>query len=70
MYGLKSNAWTLYVSNLSNILSSDYNYFFHPYVSQHIAYGPSWTRRTFSQWQTPERAGQPFQNQLVHPARR
>jgi hypothetical protein len=52
VYGLKSNAWTLYTYNLSNILSSDYNYLFHPYVSQHIAYGPSWTRRTFAQWQS------------------
>jgi len=51
VYGLKSNAWTLYTYNLSNILSSDYNYLFHPYVNQHIAHGPSWTRRTFSQWQ-------------------
>ena len=51
VYGLKSNAWTLYTYDLSNILSSDYNYLFHPYVNQHVAYGPSWTRRTFSQWQ-------------------
>jgi hypothetical protein len=50
-YGLKSNAWTLYTSALSNIQSSDLNYLFHPYVNQHIAYGPSWTRRTFAQWQ-------------------
>jgi hypothetical protein len=52
LYGLKSNAWTLYTYNLSNILSSDQNYLFHPYVNQHIAYGPSWTRQTFAQWQT------------------
>jgi hypothetical protein len=52
LYGLKSNAWTLYVYSLNNLLSSDENYFFHPYVSQHIAYGPSWTRRTFAEWQT------------------
>jgi hypothetical protein len=52
LYGLKSNAWTLYTSSLGNILSSDYNYFFHPYVSKHIAYGPSWTRATFAQWQS------------------
>jgi len=52
LYGMKSNAWTLYTYNLSNILSSDQNYFFHPYVSQNIAYGPSWTRQTFSQWKT------------------
>jgi hypothetical protein len=51
LYGLKSNAWTLYASGLGNILSSDYNYIFHPYVSQNIAYGPSWTRATFAQWQ-------------------
>jgi hypothetical protein len=52
LYGLKSNAWTLYDFSLSNILSSDYNYFFHPYVSRHIAQGPSWTRKTFAEWQT------------------
>jgi hypothetical protein len=51
MYGLKSNAWTLYAYSLGNLLSSDQNYIFHPYVSQNIAYGPSWTRYTFSQWQ-------------------
>ena len=52
LYGLKSNAWTIYVSSLSNILSSDNNYFFHPYVPKHIAYGPSWMRETFVQWQS------------------
>jgi hypothetical protein len=52
LYGLKSNAWTLYASALSNIMSSDYNYIFHPYVSQNIAYGPGWTRMTFAQWKT------------------
>ncbi len=51
LYGLKSNAWTIYVSSLANVLSADNNYYFHPYVSQHIAYGPSWTRKTFAQWQ-------------------
>jgi hypothetical protein len=51
LYGLTSNAWTLYTYNLNNILSSDYNYLFHPYVDQHIAYGPSWTRQSFAQWQ-------------------
>jgi hypothetical protein len=51
VYGLASNAWTLYVYNLSNILSSDHNYIFHPYVDQHIAFGPSWTRQTFTEWQ-------------------
>jgi hypothetical protein len=52
MYGLKPNAWTLYAYNLSNITSSDGNYFFQPYVNKHIAYGPFWTRQTFAQWQT------------------
>jgi hypothetical protein len=51
LYGLKANAWTLYASSLSNILSADNNYYFQPYVNQHIAYGPSWTRKTFAQWQ-------------------
>jgi hypothetical protein len=51
MYGLAPNAWTLYAYSLNNILSSDDNYFFQPYVDRHIAYGPSWTRQTFAQWQ-------------------
>ena len=52
LYGLNSKAWTIYVYSLSNILSSDNNDYFHPYVAKHIAYGPSWTRATFAQWQT------------------
>jgi hypothetical protein len=48
---LGSSAWTLYASSLSSVVSSDYNYFFHPYVTKHIAYGPSWTRQSFTQWQ-------------------
>jgi hypothetical protein len=51
MYGLTNNAWTLYASSLSNVTSSDYNYLFHPYVNDHIGYGPSWTRYTFTGWQ-------------------
>ncbi|HVN55035.1 MAG TPA: right-handed parallel beta-helix repeat-containing protein [Anaerolineaceae bacterium] len=51
MYALKSNAWTLYAYSYNNAASSDQNYFFHPYVSKHIAYGPSWTRYTFADWQ-------------------
>ena len=50
LYGLKSNAWTLYSYSLSNFLSSDYNYFFHPFEEDQIAYGPSWTRYTFAEW--------------------
>jgi uncharacterized repeat protein (TIGR01451 family) len=51
MYGLTTNAWTLYSYDLANSLASDDNYFFHPYVDEHIAYGSSWTRYTFSGWQ-------------------
>jgi hypothetical protein len=51
LYGLGHSAWTLYASALSNLSTSDYNYFFHPYVDKHIAYGPSWTRLTFAGWQ-------------------
>lgn len=52
LYGLKSNAWTLYSAALNNVQASDNNYFFHPYVSKHIAYGPSWTTLTFAQWKS------------------
>jgi len=51
LYGLKENAWTLYTYDLSNILASDNNHIFHPYVAEHIAYGPSWERYTFPGWQ-------------------
>ncbi len=51
LYGLKENAWTLYTYDLSNILASDNNHIFHPYIDEHIAYGPSWERYTFPGWQ-------------------
>jgi len=51
MYGLTNNAWTFYSSSPSNVSSSDYNYFFHPYINSHIGYGPNWTRYTFAGWQ-------------------
>jgi hypothetical protein len=50
LYGLGAQAWTLYSYSLSNFLSSDYNYLFHPYEEDQIAYGPSWTRYTFPEW--------------------
>jgi len=50
LYGLGYQAWTLYARDLSNFSASNYNYLFHPYVNKHIAYGPSWTRYTFSEW--------------------
>ena len=37
LYGLNNEAWTLYARSLSNFVSSDYNYLFHPYVTKHIA---------------------------------
>lgn len=52
LYGLNDEAWTLYARSLNNFVASDYNYLFHPYVNNHIAYGPSWTRYTFSSWQS------------------
>ena len=52
LYGLNNEAWTLYARSLSNFVSSDYNYLFHPYVTKHIAYGPSWTRYAFDAWKT------------------
>lgn len=52
VYALQENAWTLYAYDLSNILTSDNNHIFHPYVEKHIAYGPSWARYSFAGWQT------------------
>jgi hypothetical protein len=52
LYGLNNEAWTLYARSLSNFVSSDYNYLFHPYVTKHIAYGPAWTRYAFGDWET------------------
>ena len=52
LYGLNNEAWTLYARSLSNFVSSDYNYLFHPYVNKHIAFGPSWTRYSFDAWKT------------------
>jgi hypothetical protein len=51
LFGLSTTAWTLYASSRSNYVASDYNYLFHPYVAQHIAFGPSWTRYSFPGWQ-------------------
>ena len=51
LYALGQSAWTLYANYVSNLSTSDYNYFFHPYEDRHIAYGPSWTRLTFAGWQ-------------------
>jgi hypothetical protein len=50
LYALNNEAWTLYSSSLGNFLAADNNYLFHPYVNNHIAYGPSWTRYTFTGW--------------------
>jgi uncharacterized repeat protein (TIGR01451 family) len=50
IYGLTGNAWTMYSSSLSNFTASDDNYLFQPYVDEHIAHGPAWTRYTFTEW--------------------
>ncbi len=50
LYGLNEQAWTLYASSLNNFVSSNYNYLFQPYVDQHIAFGPTWTLFTLSEW--------------------
>ena len=47
LYGLNDEAWTLYASSLNNFVTSDFNYLFHPYVDEQIAFGPSWTRLHF-----------------------
>jgi hypothetical protein len=52
LYGLNNEAWTLYASSLGNFVASDYNYLFHPYVTKHIAFGPSWTRYAFAGWKS------------------
>jgi hypothetical protein len=52
LYGLKSNAWTVYAYSLGNFSASDFNYLFQPYVDKHIAYGPSWTRYTVADWKS------------------
>jgi parallel beta-helix repeat protein len=51
LYGLNEEAWTFYAASLSNIVTSDTNDLFHPYVDEHIAFGSSWTRYTFPAWQ-------------------
>ncbi len=51
LYALNNEAWTLYSRSLSNFVSSDNNFLFHPYVTDQIAFGPSWTRYTFAEWQ-------------------
>ncbi len=52
LYALGQSAWTLYAYSLSNLLTSDYNHYFHPYAAKHIAYGPGWTRLDFAGWQS------------------
>ncbi|MFZ6028739.1 MAG: hypothetical protein ACOYYS_13570 [Chloroflexota bacterium] len=51
LFALNDEAWTLYARSLNNFVASDRNYLFHPYVQKHIAFGPSWTRYTFANWQ-------------------
>jgi hypothetical protein len=50
LFGLSTSAWSLYAESRSNYVASDYNYLFHATVAQQIAFGPTWTRYTFSGW--------------------
>jgi hypothetical protein len=83
LYGLNNEAWTLYARSLSNFVSSDYNYLFHPYVDKHIAYGPSWTRYAFTGWKSfsgleghsktnwfTQSAGEPSRGMIIYNATR
>jgi hypothetical protein len=51
LYGLSPTAWTLYASSRNNFVASDNNDLFHAYVDQHIAFGSTWARYSFSGWQ-------------------
>ena len=51
LYGLAENAWTLSLDG-GSLLSSDSNYFFHPYVPMQITTGGWAGRKTFTEWQT------------------
>jgi len=55
LYALGAQAWTLYSYSLSNFVSSDNNYFFHPYEVDQIAHhyddNNRWKRYTFAEWQ-------------------
>ncbi len=51
LYSLAESAWTLSIDERGNLLGSDNNYFFHPYVDKQIAVGGWSGRRTFAEWQ-------------------
>jgi hypothetical protein len=52
LYALSSYAWTLYQAYSGTLVASDYNYFFHPYKNNNIAYGTGpVTETTLSGWQ-------------------
>jgi hypothetical protein len=51
LYGLDDNAWTLALDE-ANLLASDHNYFFHPYVDKQITTGGWAGRKTFEEWQS------------------
>jgi len=50
LYGLTDNAWTLALDG-GNLLASDDNYFFHPWVPEQITTGGWAGRKTFPEWQ-------------------
>jgi len=52
LYGLNPQAATLHTSSLDDLITSDFNYLFQPYVEDHITYGENWNGYTLSEWQT------------------
>jgi parallel beta-helix repeat protein len=51
LYGLNPQAATLHASSLDDLITSDFNYLFQPYIGDHITYGDAWDGYTLSEWQ-------------------
>ncbi|MBN2384036.1 right-handed parallel beta-helix repeat-containing protein [bacterium] len=51
LYGITPEQYTLRVESLSNLLGSDYNYYFNPYFSQNMLFNGTWPGYTFEEWQ-------------------
>ena len=43
LYSLNTNAWTLYAADNGRLGTSDGNYFFNPYLAQHIQVGNAYS---------------------------
>jgi hypothetical protein len=51
-FALNPSAQTVRIRNVANLLTSDNNYFFHPYNNAHTAIEDSGGVQTFNQWKT------------------